>query len=247
MIILLSIFGIITGFIAGFFGLGGGMVLIPMLLFVGFSMKNAIAISIVQMVFTSTYGTFLNFKENRSLLKDGLFLGSGGFIGGILSGTIINYIDGIYLQYLFILIVMLAILKIYLADASTQTNISASHNKSKLIFIGFSIGLIAMSIGVGGSIMLTPVLISYMYYNLKDASSMGLFFVVFSSIAGFISLSYYGNILYFEGITVGLLSTLGVYFGIKIRNKVNILAYKKLILLLYIVIFISVISNIILG
>ena len=38
MIILLAIFGILTGLIAGFFGVGGGMVLIPMLLFAGFSM-----------------------------------------------------------------------------------------------------------------------------------------------------------------------------------------------------------------
>ena len=97
-----------------------------------------------------------------------------------------------------------------------------------------------MSIGVGGSVMLTPILVGYMYYNLKDASSLGLFFVVFSSIAGFISLSISGHMLYLDGTVVGIASLAGVYFGIKIKNKINVTSYKKLVLGLYIVILLSV-------
>lgn len=240
MFSLLAIFGIVTGFIAGFFGVGGGMVLIPMLLFAGFSMKSAIAISILQMVYTSIYGSFLNYKKNRSVMKDGFVLGIGGFIGGLLSGVVVSNIDGTYLQYLFLFIVSLAIFRI----ATTSVLIEKEkkiHNKTSLLLIGFCIGIIAMSIGVGGSVMLTPILVSYMYYNLKDASSLGLFFVVFSSIAGFISLSLSGNMLYFEGSVVGIASLIGVYFGIKIRNATHIVSYKKLILGLYVIILISVI------
>lgn len=243
MFISLIIFGIVTGFIAGFFGVGGGMVLIPMLLFAGFSMKNAIAISILQMVFTSIFGTFLNTKKNKSIIKDGIFLGIGGFIGGLFSGFIISNLNNEHLQYIFLTIVSLAIYRV--ATTSTKEgNKKTNHNKSLLIFIGFIIGTIAMSIGVGGSIMLTPILASYMYYNLKDASAMGLFFVVFSSIAGFISLSLQGQMLYLEGSFVGIASLLGVYFGIKIKNRINIISYKKFILILYCSIFISVLIKI---
>jgi len=69
---------------------------------------------------------------------------------------------------------------------------------------------------------------------------MGLFFVVFSSIAGFISLSLQGSMLYYEGSIVGIASLLGVYFGIKVKNLVNITSYKKFILTLYVVIFVSI-------
>ena len=52
-------FGLITGFTSGFFfGIGGGSILIPMLLVAGFAMKEAVAISIMQMVFSSIYGSF---------------------------------------------------------------------------------------------------------------------------------------------------------------------------------------------
>jgi len=239
MIISLLVFGVATGFIAGFFGVGGGMVLIPMLLFAGFSMKNAIAISILQMVFTSIFGTFLNAKKNKTILKDGLFLGFGGFAGGLFSGYIISFLSNEELKYLFITIVALAIFRVS-RTSTTQITQKTNHNIYLLIIIGFIIGSIAMSIGVGGSIMLTPILASYMYYNLKDASSMGLFFVVFSSIAGLISLSYQGSMLYYEGSLVGIASLLGVYFGIKVKNAINITSYKKFILTLYVVIFISI-------
>jgi len=242
-VIELATFGIATGFVAGFFGVGGGMVLIPMLLFAGYEMRHAVSISIMQMVFSSIFGSFLNAKQNREILRDGLYLGVGGFIGGILSGFIVSNMSGAYLQYLFLTIVFLAIIRVSLTP-SQHNFIKKETSPKQLITIGLIIGMIAMSIGVGGSVMLTPILAGYLHYNLKHASSLGLFFVVFSSIAGFISLSLSGQMMYFEGFIVGLASLLGVWIGIFIKNKVNLLSYKKYILILYIIIFISVFSKV---
>lgn len=241
----LAIFGIITGFIAGFFGVGGGMVLIPMLLFSGFDMKQSVSISIVQMIFSSIYGTFLNINKNKKILQDGIILGSGGFIGGILSGIIVSNLNANTLQYIFILIVLFAI---YRVSIISTNNIKPQNQTShlKLLFIGVVVGAIAMSIGVGGSVMLIPILASFLYYDLKYASSLGLFFVMFSSIAGFLSLSYTGHMMYFEGIIVGIASLFGVYIGIHIKNKANIHSYKKYILTLYSIVLISVLYKILL-
>jgi len=238
--IILALFGAITGFVAGFFGVGGGMVLIPMLLFANFKMKEAVSISIVQMIFSSVFGTLLNRKQNKEIIKDGLLLGFGGFGGGLFSGLIVSNISGIYLKYLFLTIVVLAIIRVGTIPIAYINN-QQKTNLFYLIFIGFVIGTIAMSIGVGGSIMLTPILAGFLHYNLKYASSLGLFFVVFSSIAGFVSLSLTGNMLYFEGLIVGIASLIGVYFGIYVKNHTHIKSYKKLILTLYILIFISMV------
>lgn len=232
-------FGIIAGFFGGFFGVGGGMVLVPLLLFIGFDMKSAIAISIIQMVFTSLFGTFLNLKNNNKFIKNGLYLGIGGFGGGLVSGFLISNLSNLFLQYLFLFIVGFAIYRISFTSLIESSN-KKQHNRYILVIIGFFIGLVAMSIGVGGSIILTPILVSFMYYKLKDASSMGLFFVVFSSIAGFISLTINSNIPYTQGLTVAVASLFGVYLGIKIKNIVSISSYKYYILSLYIAIFISI-------
>ncbi len=235
----LSILGVITGFVSGFFGVGGGMVLIPMLLFASYDIKQAVSISIMQMVFSSIFGSFLNSKKNKEILRDGLFLGIGGFIGGSLSGLIVSNVSGDILQYLFLLIVILAIIRVSTTPAQ-HNNVQKESSPKKLITIGLFIGMIAMSIGVGGSVMLTPILAGYLHYNLKHASSLGLFFVIFSSIAGFLSLSLTGQMMYFEGAIVGTASLLGVYLGIYIRNKTHITSYKKLILILYVMILLSV-------
>ncbi len=67
----LILFGLTAGFVSGFFGLGGGTVLTPILFTAGFAMKEAIAISIMQMVFSSIYGSFLNSKKQNIFSKMG--------------------------------------------------------------------------------------------------------------------------------------------------------------------------------
>jgi hypothetical protein len=118
----LAIFGIITGFTSGFFGIGGGTILVPLLLATGFVMKEAVAISIMQMIFSSIYGSFLNAKKAKDVVKDGTILGIGGSIGGIISGYIVPSLSNEFLQYLFIVILIFSIVKIFLSPAAQTDN-----------------------------------------------------------------------------------------------------------------------------
>lgn len=231
----LAIFGIITGFTSGFFGIGGGTILVPLLLAAGFVMKEAVAISIMQMVFSSIYGSFLNAKKAKDVIKDGTILGIGGSIGGILSGYIVPSVSNEFLQYLFIAILVFSIIRIFYSPA-VHTSEKQTKNIFILLLIGAGIGILAMSIGVGGSILLTPILVGYLKYDLKAATALGLFFVIFSSIAGFISTSYHGQMLFVEGATVGIGSLIGVYFGIKVKDMVKATSYKNYVLLLNILV-----------
>lgn len=236
----LILFGVVTGFISGFFGVGGGMILVPLLLMDGFLMKQAVAISVMQMVFSSIYGSFLNIKKAKNVLKDGSIIGIGGFIGGLQSGFIVSNVSNQFLQYLFIAILVFSIIRIFFSPAE-HPEANKSVHIFTLLIIGFCIGIIAMSIGVGGSILLTPILVGFLKYDLKSATSLGLFFVIFSSVAGFISQSVQGLMLFQEGATIGIASLIGVYFGIKAKNIVKATSYKKFILLLNLTILITMI------
>ena len=75
-------------------------------------------------------------------------------------------------------------------------------NKIVLFSIGSIIGAISMSIGIGGSLILVPILVGFLHVPLKKATSAGLFFVVFSSVSGLISHTLHGHVDYKSGIII---------------------------------------------
>ncbi|NPA81988.1 MAG: sulfite exporter TauE/SafE family protein, partial [Epsilonproteobacteria bacterium] len=200
----LIIAGLVVGFISGFFGVGGGTILVPTLLYLGFDIKHAIGISVMQMLFSSLYGSYLNHKKGSLVLKEGYVLGIGGFIGALGSGAVVHFFPGKTLSLIFLAIIIFAIYRFFKAPA--ESNKPEINSPYLLFFIGMGVGLLAISVGVGGSILLTPILVGFLHYNVKKAISMALFFVVFSSLSGFISLSFYGYIDYLHGFIIGITS-----------------------------------------
>ncbi len=231
--------GIFVGFASGFFGIGGGTILVPILLFLGFSFKEAVGISITQMMLSSLYGSYLNYKKGLLNLKKGLSLAIGGGVGGSLSGFILSKVPDSILGALFLLLVLIAIIRFFVSveEGSDEREIS----NFTLFLIGFFVGVIAISVGVGGAILITPILVGFFKYKLKTTVSLSLFFVVFSSISGFISQSIAGHINYIEGFTIGIASLIGTYFGVKLYHILPSKYHKKILLVWYILIFFAMI------
>ncbi len=229
------IIGIITGFFSGFLGIGGGTVLVPILLFIGFGFKEAVGISVTQMMMSSMYGSYLNYKKGLLHIKKGLSLAIGGAFGASMSGIIVKYTSVKILGAMFLLLVLIAIIRFFVTVKEPR-NEPPIDNK-KLFFIGFFVGIISASVGVGGAILITPILVGFLKYKLKTTVSLSLFFVIFSSVSGFMSQSFAGNINYLEGFTIGIASLFGTYFGVKLYHKMDTKLHKKFLLIWYILIF----------
>jgi len=225
--------GIIIGAISGFFGVGGGMILVPVLVTIGFDIKSAIGISIIQMVFSSIYGSYLNFKKGSLHLGDGLYVGLGGFVGGFIGGYVTKLVSGESLEYLFIGLMLFALYKLFKSTKIADDAPSKSLHWSVLFIVGMAISSFTISLGVGGSILLTPILAGILHYPIKKAVSAGLFFVVFSSVSGLIGRLVSGHIDIVNGLYVGLASLLGVSIGIWLKDHVTSQKHKFLIIGLY--------------
>jgi uncharacterized membrane protein YfcA len=230
----LIILGIIVGLLSGFFGLGGGTILVPMLLALGYDTKVAIGIAVVQMVFSSIYGSYLN-KKNGSLdLNIVLYIGIGGFIGALLSGGLASYFSNTTLELIFLIFATFALVRLFIKVKLHEQRTEV--NKFLLLFIGLVVGSISMTIGVGGSILIVPILVGFLHVDLKKSISAGLFFVVFSSIAGFVSHYASGHIDLISGSIVGVFSLFGVYYGIYFKQTIKNDTQRILIVLFYITI-----------
>lgn len=234
MIIELILVGIFIGTMSGFFGIGGGMILVPILLALGFEIKDAIGISIVQMVFSSIFGSYLNHKKGSLIIGEGIFVGLGGFAGGYIGGYVTQYISDAVLQGLFFALLLFALFRLFFSKHHEDDSQTKSLNKGLLFGIGLGIGIFSITLGIGGSIILTPLLVGLLHYPIKKAVSAGLFFVVFSSIAGMISRLNTGMIDFHNGLVVAAASLAGVALGIWLKDHVTSKNHKIALLFLYV-------------
>jgi len=234
MILELIVLGVGVGVLSGFFGIGGGTILVPSLLFMGYDIKIAIGISVVQMVFSSVYGSFLNFRKGTLSFETVLSIGLGGFAGALMSGWVIATLSSRLLEYIFLSFILIALLRMAYKPASYKE--SRKVHPSILFLIGTLLGVFAISIGVGGSILLVPILVGFLHFELKKAISAGLFFVVFSSLSGLISLSVAGQIQYLDGILIGFASLVGVFIGVHLNHMTSTGVQKKMLLTFYLLV-----------
>ena len=238
----LIVLGSIVGLLSGFFGIGGGTILIPLLLLLGYETKIAIGISVVQMVFSSVYGSYLNYKKGTLDVAMIMVVGTGGFIGALLSGFITSSVNDEVLEVIFLSFAIFALLRLFI---KTKENCEQKEVRKIFLFIiGFVLGAISMSIGVGGSIILVPILVGFLHVPLKKAVSAGLFFVVFSSLAGLISHTISEDIDYVSGVIIGSVSLFGVYVGIILKDKVDEVLQKRLLGSFYFLVVIYLINRI---
>ncbi len=233
MIFELIAVGISVGAMSGFFGIGGGIILVPALMLLGFDIKDAIGISIVQMVFSSLYGSYLNHKKGSLIIGEGVFVGLGGFIGGYIGGYVTHMVSDTLLQYLFFGLVSFSLFRLIFSRVHDDESVTKTVSRLLLFVIGVVIGIFSITLGIGGSIVLTPLLVGLLHYPIKKAVSAGLFFVVFSSISGLISRLSTGTIDFHHGLFVAFASLAGVALGIWLKDHVTSKNHKTALLVLY--------------
>jgi len=238
------LYGILVGFIAGFFGVGGGTILVPLLLGLGYNIKEAVGITIIQMLFSSVYGSYVHYKEGRLDVKIVLFLALGGSIGAFLSAYFVQLVSNRFLELLFLTVIIFATIKLFYTPSSALKERTLS--PLILFSLGLFVGIGAISIGVGGAIFIIPFLNAFLGYPLKKAVVASLFFVAFSSISAFVNWAIEGQLLYKEGLTIGLFSMLGVYVGIRLAGRVKVKNFKALMLLLNGTVLVYLIQKIVL-
>ena len=97
-ILLILVLGLLTGFLAGMFGIGGGFLATPLLMFIGIPPAVAVSTSANQITASSVSGLLAHLKRGNVDIKMGLMLLIGGFVGsgfGVLIFRILHKIGQI--------------------------------------------------------------------------------------------------------------------------------------------------------
>jgi uncharacterized membrane protein YfcA len=84
--------GCAVGFLSGMFGVGGGFLMTPMLIFAGVPSAVAVATGANPLIASSITGTIVQYRRKNVDVKLGLYLLAGGAAGALLGVLLIRYL-----------------------------------------------------------------------------------------------------------------------------------------------------------
>ncbi len=156
--------GAFAGFSAGLLGVGGGLIIVPVLYFVfaaqgieqAHLMHMALATSLATIVFTSISSTLAHHKKQAVLwplvwlIAPGIVLGAwaGGMVAADLDSDILKPVFGVFEL----------IIAVYLLTKATPRQHHTLINKVTAGIGGITIGFISAIVGIGGGSMTVPFL-----------------------------------------------------------------------------------------
>ena len=188
-----------AGFLAGFFGIGGGIITVPMLYYIfqalnidnNFIMHLAIGTSFSIIVPTAIMSVFTHYKHRSvdfSVLRSyGLFV-----VIGVIVGTIISaYLHTKSLVLFFSIVLYFLAFNIFFIKEKIE--IKKRFTFIKKIILGFISGFVSSLMGIGGAIINVPVLKNSGFSINKaigSAAAIGFLIALFGSLGFFISGTY---------------------------------------------------------
>ncbi len=190
----LLVLGSIVGVMAGLLGIGGGLIVVPALLFLlpsaginpDISMQIALATSLASIIVTSGSSALNHFKLGNVDMFVVKWLMPGVVVGGFLGANIAEWIPSQYLPKVFgIIVLCLAIQMLFsIRNQSNKTMPSGGNT----IAIGAGIGMVSSLAGIGGGSLSVPFLNRHgieMRKAVGSSSVCGCFIAV-SGMLGFI-------------------------------------------------------------
>ncbi|WLD92944.1 sulfite exporter TauE/SafE family protein [Alkalihalobacillus sp. AL-G] len=223
MELLYIILGFAVGILSGYFGIGGGFILTPILMLIGYSPIAAITMSLMYAIGSSASGVFAHFKMKNVAWKTAIILGISGVTATQLAKPIVlwldeNNYDETVIPVIYAMIIAYFAYSLLKKDPKKkQASKGGEPNIVKTIIIGFIGGFLSSALGVGGGFVMVPLLISLMGFESRKAVGTSLVSVFLIVIAGFLS---YAVVIEFDFI-VALLLIAGALFGGQIGAKLT--------------------------
>lgn len=187
----LFVLGLFGGFLSGLLGLGGAIIMIPLMLVVpkllgvgALSMKTVAGLSMIQVVFASFSGVIRHRKNRFVSMKLMLSLGVAMAIGSAFGSTISKYMSNELLMIAFGVIAVIAAVMMFIPPRSEDADDisdpdSILFNKPLAVVLGFVIGSLAGMVGAGGGFILIPVMIYILKIPIRVTigTSLGIVFI----------------------------------------------------------------------
>ncbi len=220
-LLFLGVIGIVGGLLAGLVGVGGGIVFVPGLVYAGgWQIKEAVAASLIIIIFSSITGTIRNAKSEDPVNWRVAALLSLAVAPASLIGVAISRVSSDT-------VVEIAFSTILLLLAYPTARGRPEFDQSRripLIWVfvaGVFIGTLAGLVGVGGGVVMVPLMVLGMGLGTKQAVSTSLAVIMATGVvgaAGYIATGFSEtkDLLSLPPLIVG--SMIGAWLGVRVRD-----------------------------
>lgn len=108
--------GLAAGVLGGFFGIGGGILMIPALVYLmGFSQKLAQGTTVAAMIPPiGLLAAVAYWRTGNVDIKAALLIAAGFFVGGWIGGSLVQYVPEVTLRKVFAILLVLVAVKMWI-------------------------------------------------------------------------------------------------------------------------------------
>lgn len=191
-VLVLLLLGAASGFLAGFFGVGGGIILVPMLLAFYASERVtslvathlAFGTSLFVIVFASFSSAYQYYRNGQILWRAVLVIGPTSVAGAALGSTLAGELTGKTLQQIFAAVVVVAALRLFAETRKPKGSDGPKLDIAGLAGTGLVVGLVSSLAGVGGGVFSIPIMYTLLHFPLKRALGTSSATIVITALAG---------------------------------------------------------------
>lgn len=199
-IVLFMVLGSLAGFLAGLLGIGGGIVLVPLFLWVfataGFSpevlVHTALGTSLAIIIPTAMSSTFGHRKRGNVQWHQVISLCLGGVIGAFGGAWLASLISGDWLKGLFGVMQLVVALQMVIFSPRLPPERTEPVLPVQLFAVGFAGGMFSAFFGVGGGVIAVPLMVIVLGFPIHLAVGNSSALIVISSLSGALSYMYHG-------------------------------------------------------
>lgn len=150
-IIVLIVVGMLVGVLSGTFGIGGGTVIVPALVWLGLSQRNAAATSTLAIVPTSISGVVSYATGGHVDWLAAVLLFCGMFVGGQIGSWLLSRLPELVLRWIFVVFLVFVVVDQVSFVPSRDHQIAMTVATGVcLALLGVVIGMLAGLLGIGG-------------------------------------------------------------------------------------------------
>ncbi|MDH5525244.1 MAG: sulfite exporter TauE/SafE family protein [Desulfobulbaceae bacterium] len=234
--------GLVTGFFSGLLGIGGGIVMAPLLLYVPpffglepLSMQTVAGLTIVQGVLGCLAGGLTHKKFQFVSDKLAFYMGVTIFMAAALGGVASSFVANEVLLFIFACLAFIAafLMLVPVAKDCERPEVAGlEFNRFRAVAAASGVGLFGGLVGQGGSFILIPLMTCYVRIPTRIAIGSNLAIVFLSSIAGLLGKALTGQIEWLLVIPIAVTVVPAACLGGLASQKLPVASLRRILAVL---------------